>query len=345
MEIRGIEVRHFRNLNRVGRVTLPGQGVVVLVAKNASGKTNFLEAIMLLLRGKSWRARTEECVEWGENYFVVQGEVMAQGERANIKVAYDKERRALRLTNEEEPISVVVMYGRYPVVLFLPEDTFLLQRGPAARRNFLNNVLVSSPKYLPALVQYYRVLKQRNAALKTAKNWSEVAAWTQLLQEYGEVLTQQRKALLEFTEAQLPDLYQQLTGERRDWKIRLAKEEIIKGEEQFAEEKRVGYTLGGAHRQDMVVWVTGRPAKSVLSQGQTRSLVIALKLISCRWLENMTGEKPVVLLDEVLGELDRERQQLLLTHLPDNQVIMTCTELPEVLVGREGVTVVEVGLV
>lgn len=346
MYLQSLSLASFRNFVRVEEVGFPAEQLCLVHAPNATGKTNFLESIFMLLRGKSWRAPAAECVQWGQDYFRITGQVVRGDGPAQLTVRYQSAQRLLRLEEAGAVVSLVTLYTRYPVVLFLPEDTFLFTRGPEGRRNFLNSVLVSSPQYLASLVQYHRTLRQRNSLLKQATSYAAVASWSTLLNDYAHTVWQQREALIAFIETHLSAVYAELTGEDRVFAVLLSRSGMPDTlldllQTHFSTEQRAGYTLWGPHRDDIGITTQGRSVREVLSQGQMRSLVIALKMVSHTFLTHITGEQPIILLDEVLSELDEDRQRIFLTHLPATQIIMTATSLPSILHHRDDVSLLD----
>lgn len=344
MDITSLSLTYFRNFIRVDHLVVPPASFLVAAAPNASGKTNFLESLMVLLRGRSWRSGLEGCVQWGQEGFLLQAEVKHREATTLLLARYELENRGLRLEENESPISVVTYYARYPLVLFLAEDTFLFTRGPEQRRNFMNSVLVSIPAYVAALVQYSRALRQRNAALKRASQMADVEAWTKALVEQAGVVWKHRESFIVFVNTQLHDMYEALAGERLPWQVRLATGleinqlmDRLSRPQVFNEEKRYGYTLFGPHRDDIVITIHDRPVQVALSQGQMRSLVLALKLVAHRYLGKVTNEEPLLLLDEALSELDEARQDRLLRGLPHAQIVLTCTAVPASLKQRTDV--------
>lgn len=347
MNIKKVTLSNFRNFNHVNEVEFPDDALLVAAAPNATGKTNFLEALVILLRGKSFRATMEECVQWGADNLVIRGDIQNKDSLVTVGVHYHKPTRRLRIEEDKLPASPVTFFNHYPFVLFLPDDTFLFARGPAQRRNYLNRVLVSAPSYVSALVQYQRLLKQRNAALKSARNYSDISMWTGLLIEHGSVLWRYRENLADYLNTNINSIYQQISGEERLFAVRL-----IKGmegdsysdslEHSFSYEQRYGHTLSGPHRDDFEITTDNRPISSVLSQGQTRSVVISLKLAAYRYIETLTKKQPILLFDEVLSELDEHRQEALLKNLPNTQTLLTCTAVPNVLRKRSNVHLLDV---
>lgn len=344
MHLKSLALTNWRNFRQVEAIEFPTPGLLVVAAPNATGKTNFLESIIVLLRGKSWRASLEQCVRWGEEYTSLQAVIQHQQQLATLGLLFQPSPRRLKIEEDNLPISPVTFYTHYPLILFLPEDTFLLVRGPASRRNFINQALATSPAYLSTLIQYHRVVRQRNLALKSAASAPAVQGWTDLLVQYAVPLWQQRRGLVDFLNTHLPLLYQGLMNESMSLTTRLLPGLPSPSEEQintvsyqsileraWPQEKRYAYTLFGPHRDDLEITIEGRPGAQVLSRGQMRGLVLALKLAIWQFTKQLTGEAPLMLLDDVLSELDEGRQASLLQHLPPTQILLTCTAIPDVL--------------
>lgn len=345
MKITTLALYNFRNFRTVDEIVFPQQQtLLVAAAPNATGKTNFLEAIHFLLRGKSWRGTPADCVGWGEDWFQIGARLNTRGGDSFLSVRYDGQHKTVRFEQDEEPVSIVKFYRQYPFILFLPEDTFLFVRGPAGRRNLLNSVLISSPAYLSSLVQYYRILRQRNAALKGARTPDDVMVWTNLLVEQAGVLWGQRQALVEFFNSHLPELYQALSGEEAKVVVELVMG-LPAGQENlpsalhdvWSQEQRYQYTMYGPHRDDGRVLYNDHPVKTALSRGQMRLLVLALKILSWQYIKQTLGEEPLLLMDEVLSELDADKQHRFLANLPAGQTLLTCTSLPEELKRQDNV--------
>lgn len=335
MRLTSFSVRNFRNLRDAQVVDIPDAPLLVAAAPNATGKTNFLEAISVLLRGKSFRASHEKCVRWGEDFFLVQGEVEGREGTAQLAVQYHTLSKKLRIEQDTSPISPVLLYTNYPFVLFLPDDTFLFQRGPGVRRNFLNNALTMSTQYVSALVQYHRALRQRNAALKDAVAMTDVESWTSLLIEHADVVWSQRELLVQYINEHAPELATSFLRAPGPLQIRLVKgapdgvgfQNALEGA--WVQEQRYKYTIYGPHRDDLEVMVGGRPIQTTLSRGQIRAVIIALKVVVYQFMKQVGGVAPLLLFDEVLSELDPGRQKKLFDLLPASQLFLTCTELPE----------------
>ncbi len=348
MNIRSLSIHQFRNFKHIEPIAFPEAPLLVVLAPNASGKTNFLEAIVVMLRGKSFRAHASDIVMWGEDTFVVRGEVERAGDTSLLAVTYDTKTKNVRIEENNVPISPVTFFGHYPFVLFLPDDSFLFNRGPVGRRNFLNISLASSRQYLASIVQYHRVLRQRNAALKKANHPEDIAVWTQMLAVHALDVWSHRKLLVEYLASHVPKIYENLFSEKLDIAISYIPgasriesfQELLADAWQY--EKKYRYTMYGPHRDDIEVLVNGKVASEAMSRGQLRGLVIAIKVAAYGYIKQLIGHDPLLLFDEVLSELDSGRQKNLLAHLPASQTILTCTAIPEEVRKRSDVFVLDV---
>lgn len=337
MYLERLALTHFRNISKTDEIVFHPNGLHIAAAPNATGKTNFLESIYVLLRGRSWRASLAQCVQWRAPGFLLEGVAALKDERPQLKVRYAGAPYKLFIEENNSPASVVTFLASYPLILFLPEDTFVFVRGPEQRRNFMNHILLSVPSYVATLVHYQRILQQRNAALKQASSFAAVAPWTPLLSYWAASLWQYRAAFIQFLENAISPVYEELSGEARTFKVHLVKgsgadeveafQQLL--EDSFLEEQRYGYTLYGPHRDDIVVTTDDRPIQSVLSRGQLRGLILAMKVAASAFLRQTVGQQPLLLLDDVFSELDEDRQTALLSHLPSEaQIIVTCTHVP-----------------
>jgi DNA replication and repair protein RecF len=192
------------------------------------------------------------------------------------------------------------------------------------------------------------VLKQRNATLKHAQSKDSVLAWTSLLVEYARPIWGMRSEFVGFLDEHVGRLYQELFFEERNIRVSLtlgAPSVDSLGElldESWEYEKKYKHTIYGPHRDDLVVTVDGFSADTVLSRGQMRGLVISLKVASRAFIEQRTGQSPILLFDEILSELDPMRQETLLHHLPGAQTILTCTSIPDAIRVKSDVSIIDI---
>lgn len=348
MLCRKIEVSQFRN---IAHADVPFcDGVNVLYGKNAEGKTNLLEAIYFAAIGKSFRGQSNsEVIRFGEMFSTLSLDFFGGEREQNIKV---KLHRGKARTVERNGVPVARMselVGQFRAVLFCPGHLSLIQAGPAERRQFIDIAISAlEPLYLRALQRYHQILKQRNALLKSAiedrtvfEETSEL--WSRQLAREGAIIAKYRVEYIKKAEKHVKNCFLEMTGERETPALRYlglagAEEELYLDRaayealcyrrltENHASEIAVGATLYGIHKDDMEVELNGRPARGYCSQGQQRSLALALKLAEGELCREECGEYPVFLLDDVLSELDAGRREYLLQSIREKQVILTACE-------------------
>ena len=357
-----IEIQNFRNIETASvRFT---DGVNPLHGDNAQGKTNLLEAIYFTALGKSFRpAKEAELIRFGaESAFVVnEFHDSIRRQSLSVKLFSGRARRVVE-QNGLKVEKMSDMVGAFRVVLFCPEHLSLIQGGPELRRNYLNVALSQlRPLYLQALQRYNRILKERNALLKRASEdmatfrateplWSaqlarEAAVVTVHRARYVRQVNEQVRAcfadMMKKYESgsELPELaYLPTLGS--DWLEKNASdptlfEDARRLEERYLEllttrhdrEIGAGATLWGVHKDDVRITLNGRPARLYASQGQQRSLALAMKLAE-GWISALEsgGDMPVFLFDDVLSELDVHRRDYLVREMQGRQVIMTACD-------------------
>lgn len=335
MRVIGLQTARYRNL-------LPADlsfddGINVLYGKNAQGKTNLLEALWLFTGGHSFRgAKDAELTAFGEKTALLKLHFFSGGREQHMELTLENGKRRF-LVNGVEMRTGAELIGKFCGVIFSPEHLSLVKSGPAMRRGFLDGALCQSrPAYAKDFVLYQRTLKQRNTLLKDiSKNpalESTLSVWDGVLAERGEKVMRQRKALLERLLPSVQRIYRGLSQGQEE--IGLSYVSTVGSAAQFLsrlEETRrgdllTGFTNIGPHRDDVEITINGISARLYGSQGQQRSAVLSLKLAEADVMEEITGEKPVILLDDVMSELDRERQAYLLNHVRDRQIFLTCCD-------------------
>jgi DNA replication and repair protein RecF len=337
--LRRLALRDFRNLADVA-LEVPAPGLA-LVGDNGHGKTNLLEAIYYLHLFRSLRgARDVELVRFGAPGFHVAA--AAEGTRWDrIGAGFDREtgRRRILLDGVAcERVSDAL--GALPSVAFSPADVVLVAGGPAARRRWLDVTLAStSPRYLSALRDYRAALAQRNAALRARSRHSPVAVWDTALATHGARLTIARAEFLAWARPQARD-HASALGERGSLEVRYRTGEALPPEATedqvrdgiaaalFAGRDRDverGVTHHGPHRDEVDLRLDGVSLRRYGSAGQQRTAAIALRLIECAWHREQAGMEPLLLLDDPVAELDRDRSTRvlsLLTSTSAGQVIL-----------------------
>lgn len=322
----------------------------LLVGANAQGKTNLLEAIFLLGTTKTLRvgADADDIIKEGKQEAFVQGKVKRDQPEVTreLEILLKRgEARQVRLNGKKlTPFSKI--FGQLTVVLFVPEDLQLVKAGPAARRYYLDlEISQASPQYLAALQTYQRALKQRNGAIRMVAEgrakWDAVEAFDESIVISGseivlfraealreiEPLAAQVQARVAGKDAEKLELhYVSTLGTELD-KIDAIQHEFRRRLRQKAGDEKVrGTTLSGPHRDDLEILLSGKPARLFASQGQQRTTALALKLAEVQFLAKRLNENPILLLDDVLSELDLQRQSALLGLLDEHvQTFVTST--------------------
>ncbi len=340
MRVAGIKAENFRNFSYLD--VSPGAGLNVVRGKNAQGKTNFIEAVFLALRGYSFRTlRDRELVTWGRESAFVETVLEGKDGRTTIRANLTAAGKTVYCAGE--PAAKAELARRLGVVLFTPDDLRLVKGGPRERRRFLDLELGAFvPGYLNGLQLYRRAVEQRNHLLRIGggRRFSDTLdLWTDQVCEYGAVVLAGRLEILKEFAPMACRLFSAWGGEELAIRYRSSVSltngvrtpvtgtlrEALKSARE--DEIRLGQTHAGPHLDDLAFVVNGREGRSFASQGQQRSVVLALKLAQVLLWKRHIGEAPVVLLDDVLFEFDRERRERVLETLQnDAQVFITTGE-------------------
>jgi DNA replication and repair protein RecF len=357
VRLRRLQLRNHRNYAQLDLE--PGPGVNVFIGANGQGKTNLLEAVAMLALSSSPRARRElelvgpvapasrieALVDSGTKTIELAITLNVEGERARRSIEVDGvRRRAFDLP------------GHFRITLFWPDDLGLVKGGPELRRRFLNQMLVQVvPGHARALAGLRRVLEQRNSLLKkmaSGEGGEDVLeAWNEeLVRVGGEIAAARARAVLELAPEAARCHSEIAAGERLEIHYEGPPDDLAEAvHNSLAEDLRRGSTSVGPHRDDLRVLLDGQEARSFGSQGQQRTAVVSLKLAEAALMARRTGERPVLLLDDVLSELDGERRAALLREVAgDGQVIITSVEagpFPPELISRAMVWTVNEGTI
>ncbi len=356
MECKRIRIKDFRNIEAADVAFAPG--VNILLGDNAQGKTNLLEAIAFAAIGKSFRTSHDEALyRFGTDFCEISVDFIGSGREKSITVRMmPGKRRRIELCGVKcGRLSDVV--GEFRTVLFCPEHLSLVKDGPGERRSFLDIALSQLyPVYLATLQRYNQILKQRNQLLKAAEDdkrtFSDtIEFWSSQLAHEAAVIAKYRQEYLSRAEDYVVACFSEMTDGRETPAIRYAgsshKEpefylDIAESEKLYFEllmtrherEIAAGNTLWGIHKDDIEILLNGSPARLYASQGQQRSLALAMKLAEGEVSRDITGEMPVFLFDDVFSELDRARREYLSGKVCDRQVIITTCEPGGIAGGR-----------
>jgi DNA replication and repair protein RecF len=318
-------------------------GLTVIIGANGQGKTNLLEAVGYLATLSSFRgAPTEALVRQGASSAAVRAEVERSGRELLIEAELGgKGRNRIQVNRQRLPRSRELL-GALRVSVFSPDDLALVKGGPAERRRYLDDALVAAQPRLDAVrTEVDRVLRQRNALLRQSggRLTPEIAAtlevWDVKLVEAGEELTRQRLALLDDLRPVLVAAYRRLAPSETDVGVTYDSDWLEQGlaaglAAARNDELRRGVSLVGPHRDDVTLTIDGLPARTHASQGEQRTLALALRLSAHEVVARAAETPPVLLLDDVFSELDADRGHRLLTSLAGAQTLLTTAgELPE----------------
>lgn len=326
MEIRALRIENFRNIAEA-RLEFPAR-VNLVLGDNGSGKTSLLEAVHLTLTGRSQRrAAHDVMLRRGSEYFRLVAEVAFGKTRATVEYAFTPGRTRTLKINNNAVRSTTELLQEFAVVSFAPEDLELVKGPPAARRAAFDFVLsTGSAEYLSALTQYQRAIQQKNRLLKDLQKTGgrgvgdpQLSGFNEQLVTQGVRLMTARQAYTLVSADDLRDVYSKLSDgaeavatryvpsvtatDQAQWTDAFAQALIENSEK----ERILGMSVVGPHRDDWELLLAGRAARQFASQGQARSLAVALKLAGFRYLENVRGDTPVLLFDEIFGELDPGR--------------------------------------
>ena len=312
--------------------------LVFFVGENGAGKTNILEAIGQASWLKSFRDNKDtELVQWNNSgYFIRLGfNENDEDHTIEIGVAADGPLRKKVKFDGAELKKKTELVGRLICVIFTPNDLGIIEGGPAQRRKFIDAFISSiSETYLRTLVEYNRVLKNRNTLLKNRAPDSEIDIWTKMLVEKGDYIREKRESVINELNVFFSADLMELSGGRDNFKLKYksgfgSRDEFsAKLQRNLARDKKLGYTTTGIHRDDLFIGMDERDITGFGSQGQKRSTVISLKTSVFKYIKNRTNRIPVLLIDDVIRELDiRRREYFVNLLLQSGQAFFTTTDL------------------
>lgn len=338
MHIRQLNLKNYRNIEEAK--VKPSHEFNVLWGDNAQGKTNLIESIYLLGSLRSFRNhKNEEIIGFNSSESLIIGEVVCKNVRRCLEMSIRKCGKEIKVDGKStKNISQFLNYLR--PVLFAPEEVALIKGNPAGRRALLDRAIFqTNPVFLENAQMYERCLRQRNKLLKEGKENKEITPWTEQLIVAGARIRYERLCFLERFVPLLREIYRAIAGGGECADLRYLSEfndekslQRALRHELTLQEKRerfYGQTLIGPHRDDPLFLVNERPLKLFGSQGQQRSYMLAFKTAQIIDLEKQRGEPPVLLLDDMTGELDRRRQGFFFRFLLErrSQVFITTTDI------------------
>ncbi|HTY86400.1 MAG TPA: DNA replication/repair protein RecF [Candidatus Acidoferrum sp.] len=334
MHLAHLRLRDFRNYARLDADFAPG--FHLLVGDNAQGKTNILEAIYLMATLRSFRGvGGAQMIRHGQRGYFVGGNVVGQGHH-EIKMFWSARERKLAL--DGRPVKKLTDYlGVLRTVVFCAEDLQLVKGAARSRRRFLDLLLAQTqPGYLPLLQRYMRAVRARNALLKhRVVDEATLDSFSQELVTLGDQLIRQRRELAPKFSPLARLAHRRISHDaeelRLEYQPSVKKDFAVELAQSRSRERTYRSTLVGPHRDDLQLLLNGKSAAQFGSEGQKRTLAIALKMAQAEYLAGLHGSAPVLLIDDVMGELDVKRRSGFLPLLEQarrtsGQVFMTATE-------------------
>jgi DNA replication and repair protein RecF len=329
-----LRLRDFRNYPRLDADFAPG--FHLLLGDNAQGKTNILEAIYLMATLRSFRGvGGAQMIRHGQSGYFVGGRVVGQGEH-DIKIYWSARERKLSL--DAQPVRKLSDYlGTLRAVVFCTEDLQLVKGTGRSRRRFLDLLLSQThAAYLPLLQRYAQALRSRNAVLKQRSiDERTLDSFSQELVKAGTEITRLRHELVPRVSPLARLAYRRISHDAEELRLEyqpgVKKDFAVELAQSAARERSYRSTLVGPHRDDVSLLLSDKPAVDFGSEGQKRTLAVALKTAQAEYLTGLHGTPPVLLIDDVMGELDAKRRAGLVpllerSHQARGQVFMTCTE-------------------
>lgn len=362
MYVKRLELDNFRNYKRQSIVF--GDGINILYGENAQGKTNILEALYLTATGKSQRTNNyHDLIMNGTDGFEVRMDAVSNDSLKRIGIRYTKDKGRYAEVNGIRRNRISDILGTMNMIFFSPETLDIIKGSPQCRRKFIDVLLCQvSKSYLHSLQQYNQIIKNKSAALKKGRNdkkYDEVIpVWNEHLAGHGGRICYIRDKTIRRLDDYMKREIEKITsgGESSELAYKTFtgcpdmpdeayyREQLrLKLEQGRARERELGQCLYGPHRDDIEISLNCMNSRQYCSQGQQRSLALSLVIGELKLVEEIRGEKPVLLLDDVMSELDQKRQEYLLKGLYDIQTIITTTDVEQLKSGlRREVTCMRV---
>ena len=348
MRIKKLKVENFRNLENLDIEF--SEGVNIIYGNNAQGKTNIIESIYIFSFGKSFRANKDiELLKFDKEYFLSNIKIMKKDRELEMDFGFDKisNKKMIKVNGViQKKISDII--GKLNVVVFKPEDIKIVTDSPSIRRKYIDYLISSISKlYLENITKYKKIMEERNNLLKEiklrlkgSKNLDETDSnfldvYDKLLSKLNCEIYNERKRVIEKLNNYIYDIHLKLTenyinNEKLHIKyVSNVAEDIEKMYNNLSKSRindiNKGYTSLGIHRDDYIISINSLDVSIYGSQGQKKSSIISLKLSELKVIEEVIGEKPVLLLDDYMSELDEKRRLKFLDIIEDIQIIITTT--------------------
>lgn len=324
------------------------KGLNILVGKNAQGKTNVLEAIFYAVIGKSFKTSKEkEIIMWGENKAYICGEFSKKYRDEKIEIFFDENKKKSIKVDDISIHKIGELMGVTNAVFFSPDELKLVKESPDERRRFMNiDISQTNKRYFYMIGRYEKVLASRNKLLKSSSDINVIKEtidiWDRALAELAEKIFLERKKFIEELSPYAKLAHQYISNGKEELEVKYVSsfednycEKMLKYlAKNLEKDFRLGYTTCGVHRDELDIFLNGTEVKSFGSQGQQRTVALSMKLAELEIIKNRVGEYPILLLDDVFSELDKDRRKRLLRFTSKTQTIITCTDIDDKINGK-----------
>ena len=342
MKIQSLSISNFRNYQNL-KIDFD-EKVNVFIGKNAQGKTNLLESIYYCCIGKSFKSsKDKELIKWGEEKAVIKLVANKKYRDTQVEVRFSNSQKKEIKINGLPIRKIGDLIGEINIVFFSPQELKLVRESPDERRRFMDiDISQSSKRYFYQLGRYEKILANRNKLLKNSTSIDVVKEtvdiWDRALVTSAKLIAFERQKFVEQILPYAQKAHSYISGGKEELNLKYVCGCSVALDESFEKnfekllkrnlekDYKLGYTSLGVHRDDIDIFLNGVEVKNFGSQGQQRTVGLALKLAELENMYNINGEYPILLLDDVFSELDVDRQRRLLKFVDRTQTFITCTD-------------------
>jgi DNA replication and repair protein RecF len=346
MHLRSLTLNNFKNYEFV-EIELSSK-INCFAGANGVGKTNILDAIHYLSLTKSFFNSIDSVnIRHGEDYFIIQGEMIRNGDEDRLYCAFQKQKQKTMKRNGKEYKKLSEHVGNYPVVMISPADSSLITEGSEERRKFMNKIISQyDAVYLDSVIQYNKAILQRNRLLKDFKtsniDGDMLAVWDAQLVKHGAYIYDARKKLIDELKPVFQEYYSLISSSKERVKLEYISH-LNDGDfektlaDSLKKDLYLEYTTVGVHKDNLALEMNGFPIKTIGSQGQQKSFLTALKLAKFDYIKRMSGYPPMLLLDDIFDKFDSERVEQIIRLVNSSmfgQIFITdthCNRLQDIL--------------
>ncbi len=328
MLLKKISVRGFRNFDEFDAAFEPG--INIIAGKNGAGKTNLLEAVFVISTSTSQRtSNNQEMLNNGEGCYFLGAQVSRNGQNRGISASYSQG-SGFEAKINGNTVNRKDLLEAFPVVIFSPEDVDVLKGPPAALRKVFNiNIAQVYNSYVDDLIKYGKLLRGRNEILKSQVKKSgpgELKAWTTTMLRYAERIGRKRAQYTDLANSVIAEEVR-ASGLKKGIKINYCSSKYDPDASTGRDIER-GYTTWGPHRDRFDFHYGGRPVRAYASRGETRTVSFIYRMATLSIIQEVTGCRPLVLLDDIFSELDADKRTIISERIKDMQSVITHTEVP-----------------